>query len=174
MFITRKNISLNLYYRATSNIFLNDTFLQITVVHHYIEYNVSAARHLSNIAYPWNIVSIVEFHITYDVREDHGPKVRKTREDKLPNVGTFLRRLDLAAYYCSADSWHRGGEGKRAGQKRGINEKYLAERSVARQRLSLGLHFSTSKLLFRRRSRGTLNVRIEKEVTKRNSVPRRP
>lgn len=40
---------------------LDDTFLQITVVYHYIEHNVSAARHSSNIAYTRNIVSMWNF-----------------------------------------------------------------------------------------------------------------
>lgn len=84
----------------------DDMFLQITVARHYIEYNVSAARHSSNIAYTRNIVSMWNFiSRTTEIEEIESPHIRKTRGDKLSNVGTFFSRLDHTAHYCSADSW---------------------------------------------------------------------
>lgn len=125
--------------------------------------------YIRNIVSTWNFISLTR----HSGRSR--PKVRKTRRDKSPNVGTFFRRLDLAAHYCSADSWRVALE--KVSEKEASMRNILvatAERSVARQRPSLGLHFSTSKLLPRRRSHGTLNVRIGKKVTEKNFVPRRP
>jgi len=141
-------------------------FLQITIVLLYIEYNVSAAL-VQYCLHPEYCLN-VKFYIMYDIREGRErQEARKTRRDKSPNVGTFLPRLDPAAYYCSVDSWRRGGEpGKKEASMKNIRQ------GIARP--SLDLHFSTSKLLPRRRSRGTLNVRIGKEVTERNSVLRHP
>jgi len=60
---------------------------------------------------------------------------------------------DFAAYYCSADCF--GVSHRESRRRRGIIEKYPAagdrrEERVAQWRPSLGLHFSTSKLLLRR------------------------
>lgn len=85
-FAARKNISDDPLQRQTSS---DDLLLQITVVHHYIEYNVSAARHSSNIAYTRNIVSMWNFiSCMTEIEEIEAP--RKTREDKSSNVGTFF------------------------------------------------------------------------------------
>lgn len=77
----------------------------------------------------------------------------------------FFSRLDHIAHYCCADSWRIATEKAR--------EKAASMKNI-RRAASLGLHFSTSKLLPRCWPRGTLNVRIGKKVTERNSlgVPR--
>jgi len=159
-FAARKNIFDDPLQRQTSS---DDLLLQITVVHHYIEYNVSAARHSSNIAYTRNIVSMWNFiSCMTEIEEIEAP--RKTR-GQITECRDFFSRLDHIAHYCCADSWRIATEKAR--------EKEASMKNI-RRAASLSLHFSTSKLLPRCRPRGTLNVRIGKKVTERNSlgVPR--
>lgn len=166
-FIARKNISVDLFNVKHSS---DDMFLQIIVARHYIEYNVSAARHSSNIAYTRNIVSMWNFiSRTTGIEEIESPRTKDTRR-QITECRDFFHNWIIPRIIALPIV----GASRRRKRKRGINEKYPAatgeERNVARR----VLHFSTSKLLPRCRPRGTLNVRIEKKVTERNSVPRRP
>lgn len=97
----------------------------------------------------------VEFHIVYDGDRENWDTEDTRRQ--ITECRDFFSRLDHIAHYCCADSWRIATEKAR--------EKEPSMKNI-RRAASLGLHFSTSKLLPRCWSRGTLNVESERKSQK--------
>jgi len=141
---------------------IDDRFPERIVV---ISSTIAAAERSSNIVHTRQTVSTWSFISRAKFEEELA-----TEEDKSPNVRSVFPRLDFAAHYCSVD-WSAcliGKAGEEEASLRNIRQPVTEEKNAS------ACIFQRRNFFLAVRSRGTLNVRIGKKVTRRNSVPRRP